>query len=108
LICTLSAELSQRKLKHRRSILLKTSIEPTRIIELPTRGEIAGAGRLTCADKHPLAGDAKGFGYAGGNNCGKPRVHVGDKAQIAALNAKIANQTAAPYLFREVADSSAW
>lgn len=106
LICTLAGELKDRRLKHKRSVLSKTSLEPYRRIDLPTRGEVPGGGRLTCVDSQPLAGDSKGFGYAGGNNCGHLHVSITDEAHAAKLQAQGSNQSL--YLFSEVTVSKAW
>jgi len=104
--CELMNEFRKHRLERRQTVALRTKLQPYRLLTLPTHGERAGEGRLTCADSHPLAKDNKGYGYAGGNNCGALKEKVISVEE--ALKLSVARNNHTQILFKDVMDSSAW
>ena len=104
--CDIIKQLKQKRLERHRSLVKKTRLQPHRIVTLPTAGEAAGAGRLTCAHTNAIEGDIHGYGYAGGNNCGVLKEQILSQAQAEKI--KRGNNNVTVTLFRNVLESAVW
>jgi len=104
--CNLMTELKKKRVTRRQTLVKRTELQPYRVVTLQAVGEAPGGGRLACSDTNPVAGDTKGYGYAGGNNCGSLKVKVVSEGQAGSIVKGANNNTV--ILFRDVLDSNVW
>jgi len=104
--CDLMAELKKNRATRRDTLNKKTRLQPYRVLSLPAHGEAPGAGKLTCSDTNPAAGDVRGYGYAGGNNCGSLKAKVVSASEAKNIVKGTNNNTV--ILFRDILESNVW